>query len=47
MNFEILFLDVPDDYASVSRPFNAFEVKSHRVQAWDFSNGETPDIYNC
>ncbi|XP_076220518.1 activating molecule in BECN1-regulated autophagy protein 1A isoform X2 [Nomia melanderi] len=45
-NMRRILSDVPDDYAPVCRPFNAFEVKSHRVQAWDFSNGETPDIYN-
>ncbi|KAG7209033.1 hypothetical protein KM043_015197 [Ampulex compressa] len=32
------------DHIPVSMSFNAFEMQSYRVQAWDFSNGEIPDI---
>nr|XP_033327454.1 activating molecule in BECN1-regulated autophagy protein 1-like isoform X2 [Megalopta genalis] len=35
-----------EDNEDVSISENALEVETYRVQAWDFSNGETPDITN-
>lgn len=33
------------EHIPVGMPFNsALEVQSYRVQAWDFSNGDIPDI---
>lgn len=28
-------------------PFNGMKLQSYRVQVWDFSNGEIPDIADC
>lgn len=35
------------DHIPVSMTVNGFEIQSYRVQAWDFSTGEIPDITDC
>lgn len=39
-----LFVDHVPPVSPFMATFNGLEVQSHRVQAWDFTDGDIPDI---
>jgi len=40
--------DFLEHHIPMGIPFNpALEIQTYRVQAWDFSNGDIPDITDC